>query len=390
MLKAWREFQGARSGSFTPDACVQVILASQGPVVRAVVFPAASTLLLLGRHAGRVDACALMHLRGGALFLARLRGHAWSAQRVNMAAVVLTEVLAAGDSRGAAEARLAAALGIGGVELLDPVLDEDDKGPWPVEQVAAAMAAAGGRFLYRAAAGTLAAQIRTRILDESRFVFAGLDQAALQPACAAGRLDIWLYNYLADPPRRAYRAQFAALYPLLLPAAAHATLSSNLARLRAAVDLGLPLVDSLARLWEVRPAVIRFLARKPAALVGAEWQDAPDGVARILDVLPTERMPGDATTQWAGFNRAVAIARALARAMPWDSPAALAWLRYRAGLGWDRADIECGGVPQRLETKSSDASPKARCVAPVCFGGFSMQRTATASYCLTRFPRLRQ
>jgi hypothetical protein len=343
MLQAIRNIRRARGGT-TTHAAVLAWEAADGPLAQAVCLPAAAACA----SSPDIDATALMRLRDGTVFMARVPGHAWTMAGVELAATALQAALAAGDTRRLAEVRLAAALGVPCTQLLDPALADRDIAQWPVQGAADALGARGLRAVFRAGALDLAAQLSAHVAEAARALLAGLDAKALEHAVTTGRLDTWVYNYLVHPAHGSYRMQFAKLYPLLLNAAALATPSGPQARLREAVDRALPLADCVARLWNVRPGVVRYLARKSAALVGPAWQRAPEGLARILHALPPERYPGSTQGEWAAFNSAVAEVRAAARALPWESPAALAWLRRRTAAGWMRDGHEA--APVRSDT----------------------------------------
>lgn len=289
-----------------------------GPITEALVFPSTEQLLVTAGAPRIVTVSAWLQLSDGTAWLLEAVGHAWTSRRLVKAAALL---LAAGEEeigRAGLQRKLAAHLSMPSLTIagnipprLEPGLHDCTLAPEP------GLASALEKF------------------------FASVDPQARLLAMNGAALDLWSYNYLAHRERGRYRKQFAATFPLLAPLVAHAAERGDEAILmRRAIDAGAPLVREFSRILGVAPRVIRHLAGKQPSVAGEHWPENVQYLARILDALPIEFLPGDDPWQWSRFNLAVSHAQKLSKRPPWKSPSALAWLRECAGC-WMTPAADC-------------------------------------------------
>jgi hypothetical protein len=309
---------------------------SRGVISRALTFPSAAALLSTA-GAGCRSATLLARLEIGCVFMLRLHGHAWTLERIEIAGHAVTQAGETGTSRHSLEIALAAQLGVTSVESLDPALAGLDDRQWPVHQFSFALQTHRSSEPAGRTAQAVEA-IRRGLGAEVRRINDLLDPMLVRLASDGNHLDVWTYNYLAHRDRGRFRSQFAQLYPLLLQTAVQAAPDSLESRLRIAVDLGLPVTDCLARLWNVRPATIRRLAGWPIARACKHWQADPAAFARTIDCIDPALLPRDQDAQWRSFDDAIRHAQSLATSNLWESPVASCWLRHRASLGWGRSN----------------------------------------------------
>jgi hypothetical protein len=164
--------------------------------------------------------------------------------------------------------------------------------------------------------------------DAFKKVILSLDSAVLRHAYDGTKLDIRIYNYLIHKTHGHYRRQFAKSFPLLLPDIVKSSPRCDDGILiRRAIDFGVPIVRELACVWSVAPRVVRCLVGMTLSMVGERWSGNSRNLARLLDALPKEFLPGSDPRQWSQFNRAVEVAHNLLHEECWNSVATLAWLR---------------------------------------------------------------
>jgi hypothetical protein len=232
---------------------------------------------------------------------------------------------------------LAHRLKIPSVSLQDPIFERADPDHWNTRETAEALLArlsrlTNGRF-EKPAQPSFEQRLQDALDMAVRDLVEGMNPEVCRSALRGGRINAAIYNYLIPEEHRTYRMQFAATFPILLLPMATALAGTAEADIRLAVDRGIPLTRSLAARWRIRPAVVRFLVGKTPDIVGAQWESNLAGLARLLDALRPEDLPGNRPDAWAAFNRAVALAQRIFRRRSWASPAALAWLREVARGG---------------------------------------------------------
>ncbi len=121
--------------------------------------------------------------------------------------------------------------------------------------------------------------------------------------------------------------QFATTFPIFLRAVAGASAGSLEAELRLAVDHGIPVIRHVAERWRVKPVVLRHLVGKPPTLVGTQWESNVRGLAKILDMLYPEDLPGSDAQAWRALNLTAGVAERIFRRRPWASALGAAWVR---------------------------------------------------------------
>jgi TPR repeat protein len=331
-------------------AAVDARRSDDGATVQAIVCPSARGASPLPRH---VACCALLRTRRGSLWMLRTVGHPWTDALLAAAEVFLAAEEEHGTSMARArtlERRLARTLELPQVQVVAPALDRPDPSQWQTRALAVAL-----RMRQLAASDApppaeLAAQVDAIEAALARRLRAALEDllAALDgeqtAAMAASRGDGRLYAFLSEPGRRRNRLQLAQTFPLLLRAAATGEPGSAGALIRAAVDAGAPLVDTLARHWAVSRSVLRGLRQCPVEVVGARWETSLEALVAALDALPPEFRPGAEAAKWRAFNEHLDFAGTMLGRPPWASPLALAWLRHAARQGWTRASLERAGA----------------------------------------------
>ncbi|MBT8443328.1 MAG: hypothetical protein KJO13_01195 [Gammaproteobacteria bacterium] len=276
-------------------------------------------------------------------------GRAWTNDRLEAAATVLSRISADAYTRRSIELSLRQALEVESVEIGRPDLGFVDPRVWGIEEVAfavyerlAAMRASdspGVSGVERRLSSIEKALIEH--LEEARAEFvAGLDSKARQIATTNKRFNLRIYNYLAHATYRRYRQQFAAAFPSLLPISVMAERGSPGAELCSIIDSGAPLVKTLARRWDLRPGVFRHLVGKPYDQVGVLWSRDVKGLALALNALHPQDLPGDDSDDWRQLNHMVVVGQRIFNRPIWKSAAGLEWLREcvsRARRGTRRA-----------------------------------------------------
>ena len=286
--------------------------------------------------------CALVRLDDATVWFLRSRGTAWTDERLQRAARVLLDELRLRHDVARLSERLRHVLRAPSLVALPATLHEVDAARWELRNTAIAFAIRSPQLAAShadAAEFAVAAKACEAVLHATlAATLAAFDRATDAEAMAAvtaatGTADVAIYNYLALPPHRRWRLQFARTFPLFLRAAATGGPASVGATLRGAVDGGTPLVRHLADRWGVGTSAIRALRQLPASRVGARWEDNIRGLVRLLDVLRPEDRPPDDPAAWARFNHAVDAAERIFRCPPWASPVAQVWLRDAARRG---------------------------------------------------------
>jgi hypothetical protein len=321
-----------------PDAGIRSYLVM--PTPECVLSPAPL------RH---VACLALIRLDDATIWLLRTRGAPWSPTRLVVAAQTLQAERTAWQDTEYLTGRISFALEISSVAVLPPVLDRTDPTPWDLRRTAVAMVM---RSLRTAGAQVdpteLAAAVHAvegglaTALDAALAYFrAEIDVEALREATtASGSADITRYNYLVEPPHRAWRLQLARTFPIFVRAAATGAKGSAGETIRTAVDQGVPLVRHLSARWGVSNGAIRSLLRVDVATIGGHWDGNVRGLVKVLDALRPEDRPKRDSADWPHFNRAVAVAERLFRCPAWTSALAQSWLRGAARRGWADLDDE--------------------------------------------------
>ncbi len=321
-----------------PDAGIRSYLAIPAP-----------ECVLVPTHLRHVACLALIRLDDATIWLLRTRGAPWSPIRLVVAAQTLQAGRTAWQDTEYLTGRLSFALEISSVAVLSPVLDRADPNPWDLRRTAVAMVmrslrTAGGQVdppalaaAVHAVEGGLATALDAALADFR----AEIDVEALREATtASGSADITRYNYLVEPPHRAWRLQLARTFPIFVRAAATGTKGSAGETIRRAVDRGVPLVRHLSARWGVGNGAIRSLLRLDVATIGGNWDGNVSGLVKVLDALRPEDRPKRDGADWSHFNRAVAVAERIFRRPPWTSALAQNWLRGAARRGWADLDDE--------------------------------------------------
>jgi len=311
---------------------VERIVPPGGLIKDQVVFPSPEAALV-PRPLGYVRGCALLRLTDGTIWMLAMPGKAWTRGRVLSAAHVLSE--ASTGAPGDAERRIRQLPGLEGVTVDAPRLGAPDPKQWDIPGIAAALVArrqgarGTGPSPCRALNQTPSVEetLRRELTAALRDFVAGMDTEVLAAASAGMVLDLARYNYLVRNPFRAFRLQFAATFPSLVPTAIAGGPGTLGAELRTIVDRAGPLVKGLAARWGVRPGVVRHLVGRSSALLGTLWESKPRELAVLLNALRPEDVPADSPHAWGQFNQAVAIGRVLFRKPVWQSPPTLEWLR---------------------------------------------------------------
>jgi hypothetical protein len=332
-----------RKGSENPRAAalersfIETGASPDGLISVYVVFPA--TRAVLTRFPLRqVAYSALLKVHDGSVWMLRATGQAWTLRRLSAAALTICSATRAGLAREELRRCLAHRLKIPSVSLQDPIFERADPDHWNTRETAEALLArlsrlTNGRF-EKPAQPSFEQRLQDALDMAVRDLVEGMNPEVCRSALRGGRINAAIYNYLIPEEHRTYRMQFAATFPILLLPMATALAGTAEADIRLAVDRGIPLTRSLAARWRIRPAVVRFLVGKTPDIVGAQWESNLAGLARLLDALRPEDLPGNHPDARAAFNRAVALAERIFRRRSWASPAALAWLREVARRGW--------------------------------------------------------
>lgn len=297
----------------------------KGMIAESVIFPSTAQLLA---PAGRrnVTSIALLKLRDGTIWMLKAVGHAWTDMRINKAATLALASANEGMNRVGLQRKFASSLAMPSLIIMDKMSAHVMPEQWGIREFASTVC--GNQDGCSADVEDSTEAALTRVLKS---FFVSLNPQVKLHALNGSELDIWVYNYLIHQDHGRYRMQFAATFPLLLPEIVNAMQKGEEEIfMRHAIDAGVPLVRVLADVWGVAPRVIRHFIGKTPSVVGERWVGNVKGLARILDVLPQEFLPGDDPGQWLQFNRAVALAQKLSHEPPWKSTAALAWLRESA------------------------------------------------------------
>lgn len=280
----------------------------------AMTFPSTARLL---RPAplGNVRCLALLMLEDRSIWLLRSAGQPFSAGRLRSAQEVLANRELRDVPRAMLRAALAAPMGMRSIEMLVPCLERVDPDAWALAQAAHALALAGTPATGARGSGQpdrehqveeVTSAIRAELsagLDEFR---QRLDPEAATAATRDGAVDVGLYNFFVEGQTPSWRIQFARTFPLLTGAAVQGADSARGIEIRAAVDSGRPLVETLAARWHVSPAAIRCLNRVGPEVAGTCWSAEPRALAALLDVLRPQDRPGGDPGRWALFNAAAA------------------------------------------------------------------------------------
>ena len=177
------------------------------------------------------------------------------------------------------------------------------------------------------------------LLDDALQRFATrLQPRPMRRAMRDGAFDAVLYNYLVLQPHQRYREQLALTFPLLVHAAARASVGSPAQRLVELVDEGKPLIKGLARAWGVSPGAVRCLLHRGSDVIGQLWEEEPWELLKVLDTVTPEDRPAADPAHWRKLERAAAAAREVFGIQPWLSPLASTWMRKCARGGWRALD----------------------------------------------------
>ena len=293
-------------------------------IAESVIFPSTDQLLATaGRRA--VTSTALLKLRDGTIWMLKAVGHAWTDRRIDMAATIALANENEGISRVWPQI-FASSLAMPSLIIVDAASAHVMPEQWGVHEFSSSVCGNQEGCFEK-----VESSIEATLTDVLKSFFSALNPQAKLHAISGSEIDIRIYNYLIHRKHGRYRMQFAATFPLLLPEIAKAMQKGEEEIiLRRAIDSGVPFVRELANVWEVSPRVIRHIIGKTPSVVGERWVGNAKGLARILDALPQEFLPGDDPWQWLQFNRAVSRAHKLSHVPLWKSPAALAWLRESA------------------------------------------------------------
>ena len=286
------------------DAALAELRGSAGDCAAAVVMPA--PCIDLPRAAARnVPSCAIVRLVSGPIWLVKVLGYWWSAQRLIAAARVLHNygnVLQPSELND----RLCEELELPGVSASRPGAADFDGSAWSVRRVAVAihLARAFSAALAHPAPLTSAdiAAVVERITEQLALALrrfqSGLDSEAMRHAARNGVIDQDIYNYLADTEHRRNRLQVAAVLPVFLRCLALRADVPPYRQMRGAVDQGSPLVDAACEAMRVSPSAMRCVIGRDLSICGEAWEDAPDTLVRLLNSVRPEARPGPDPESW--------------------------------------------------------------------------------------------
>lgn len=298
----------------------------KGRVAECIVLPTTQELLV-GAVPRNIMPTALLRTRSGMVLMLRAVGHAWTDGRLSTVAQAMTRQSAPNAGLAALRQKLARLLDMPSLELPDCVWVAPRGDQWPVTALSEVALGStdhgstaghgkGRRDGLHAALGAALDHFMTE-----------LDPRAASFALHDGLLDVAVYNYLAHRIHGRYRRQFARAFPLLAEQVVrHAGGMEDIA-IRQAIDAGRPVVTEIARNWGVSPRVVRHLIGKTPEVVGEPWAGKLEELARILDALPPEVLPGDSPAHWEEFNAAASRAQLLAHEPLSNSVPALTVLR---------------------------------------------------------------
>ena len=283
-----------------------------GSVRAALVFP--SPDMLSGLPSGCVvSSTALLRLANGTIWLVKGEGLTLTETRIMEFAesvLALEEAMRQGSARRV----IAESPEFRSLVIWDNISLRTISRQWGVGEYVATLGSIGTVGDQLANVTTSEVSIVATITEHLNAFMQTLEQEALSTALggtafARGAINIWIYNYLIDTLRGAYRQQFAATFPLMLASVAcPATCDRFDESLHRQIDSGGSVTNTLSVAWGVRARVIRHLIGKTAAVVGTDWEGHLPRLARLLDPLPPEVFPSDDERQWSTFGEAVNLA----------------------------------------------------------------------------------
>lgn len=285
-----------------------------------------------------MTARALICLDGGDLWLAELKGHPWSAERLGQLADVIRTPVKFRADRRTLDQRAEDALQLPGVVVRRPSLDDLDARAWSMRPIAVALvlahALSSSTQVCSADVQELMEALNTALRAALETLNRALDPQALEFAVRHPEIAAELYSYLSEPARRRYRLQFATTFPLLLPAVLAVDASSPFHPVRAAIDEGGRAVHAGATALGVSPATMRCLIGQSLEVVGSRWVATPPTLLRLLDSLRPEARPGRGGHTWEHLNCLVHCCEEATGRRVDDSFFVRAWIReqlHRAG-----------------------------------------------------------
>ena len=303
-------------------------------ILDQVVFPALVPAMV-PKPLGVVSSCALLRLKDGTVWMLRISASAWTASRLRSAANYLVEAGENGLGGGEREQALGSVLSVPRLSILRAALEPFEPRQWDVASAAWAITRRGDFTAdlpadRRSAAPDAAAVERglgEALMCAVQEFLQVLDPEVRALSTTDEGFHAEIYNYVIQPQCTLYRRQFAKAFPRILPLVIDRVEGSVGAEVREIVDLGRPLIKTLARRWGVRPGVVRLLLGQTSVLQAPAWRARVPGLAQVLNALIAEEVPRDDPDQWALLERVTTVGQRLFRQPIWETPYGLRWSR---------------------------------------------------------------